>query len=300
MGMAEKTVDVAIICYGEYEGLKKTIESVLKQTYTINTVLLSDDGSGKAFPRDILNLFNGASCQVKIRQGESNLGTVAHMNAAAALLSSTYIKFMSPGDAFYDQNSLKSLVDFASKMQMEVVSSQTIVCDLDNYEQFYRYPGLLRCIALRRSGKELFSLLAIENCISMVGSLFQRSFFCHGGFDENYFLLEDWPAWLRIARSGGRVPCLHKVTTLYPLGGISSSSGNAYRSEKLNPDMRRCYEKEIIPFCEQFSWWVRRVIHYKYVVLCGSRGREIWKQYPVLYLIDALKFRLKQLLINSK
>ena len=299
MEIVKPTVDVAIICYNEFDGLKETVESVLSQSYVINTVLLSDDGSGKRFPSEITKLFDGAPCQLIVRHGEKNLGTVAHMNAAATLLSSMYIKFLSPSDTFSDCDALKSLVEFAWEKQAEVVSSQCVICNRENYEQYFRYPDALRLRVLRKTGNSLFTFLSIKNGISMVGSLFSRSFFNHMGFDESYKYLEDWPTWLKLARNGSDIPVLPRVTTFYPLGGASSKDGNAYHSQLLHADMCLCYEKEILPYYDRFPRIARKIISYRYACLSNVNGEKLLRKFPALYLIDVLERKVKKLLTKS-
>lgn len=294
MEAGKPNVDVLILTCGDYSGLGRTIESVLAQQFPIHSVILSDDGSKKPFPGQIVRRLQEIPAQVTIRNGEKNLGTVAHMNAVARLTDGNYLKFLASGDAFSDGGALDSLVTFAGQTDMPVVTSNCVVCSPDLKRRYYRFPGTHRGKRLSASGQELFSALVQGNVISAVGTLLRRDFFQGlGGFDESYHLLEDWPAWLRLARTGYSIPCLPRVTGLYAVGGISSVNGNAFCAPLLRDDMLHCYEKEILPYLKTLDPDVKHAIFYSYERLKGTPARELSKKYFSLMVKNTLKRGVK-------
>ena len=141
--------------------------------------------------------------------------------------------------------------------------------------------------------------MAAANTVSAAGTLFQRSFFSeHGGFDEDYRLLEDWPTWLKLARSGVQIPYLPRATVLYGHGGVSSAEGNAFRSERLKDDMRLCYEKEILPYVDSMPSRCRHEIYYHYSELIGLSPRRLWIEHPFLRTRDTVKRWLKRRMLR--
>lgn len=297
---ASEEVSVLIISYGNYSGLERTVESVLQQSYPIHEIILSDDGSGKPFPEHVLTRLKSAPCNVIVREGPVNLGTTAHLNQIAGLSCGTYLKFMSAGDAFADSESLSSLVSFARQCNTMVVCSNTAVCSHDLKKKYYDFPGSARGAKLQCAGYALFSVLAKVNSVSAIGTLLHRSFFEYGGFDESYRLLEDWPAWLRLAKNGGKIPFLDRVTCLHAAGGVSTRNSDAFCSEALRSDMIHCYEQELLPELTKLPPQIQREVRYRYEALTRNRKRVLITKYLDLYARDMLKRKLKQLIQGSR
>ena len=273
---ARPDVAVIILTCGEFSGLERTLDSVVKQIYPVDAVIVSDDGSGKAFPAALQERYP----DIIFQTGEQNIGTVAHMNRTAGEIQSSYIKFLAAGDAFSDPEALTALAAFADDKDTPAVTSQSMVCDRELIHRCYRFPGI-RAKRLQKTGAELFRALARSNFISAPGTLLRRSFFTQlGGFDESYYLLEDWPAWMRLAREGYAIPCLDRVTCLHGAGGVSSENLDAYHSPRLQSDMVLCYEKEILPYLDRFPPGEARRVQYGYELARGRTHEELIKKYP--------------------
>lgn len=289
------SVTIVVPTCGVFSRLEKTLFSIADQAFPIETVVVSDDGSGQDFPRGLRDQF----VDVVFRQNEYNLGTVAHMNTVARTVGSKYIKFLAAGDAFSDPEALGALVTFAEEVGTLVVTSQAMVCDETLKRKFYMFPGR-RGKVLWEPGKAAFRRLAVSNIVSAPGTLFHQTFFAEpSGFDESYRLLEDWPAWLRLTREGGSIPLLNRVTCLYGTGGISSEALDAYCSSRLRKDMILCYEKEILPYLGQLNAEEARQVQFGYDQLCGLSATELRKKYGWLECRTALKRSVKKCLLKS-
>lgn len=299
--MDKPTVDILIQTFGDYSGLDQTIDSALGQRYPIRSIVLSDDGSNRPFPSQSIRLLEESPTRVIIRNGEKNLGTVAHTNTMAQLTDGDYLKFMSPGEAFSDCDALGALVDFAVRTDAPVVTSDCIVCSPDLGRKYYHFPGTRRGKGLRASGWELFSVLAQGNIVSAPGALLRRDFFqTLGGFDESYRYLEDWPTWLRLAREGYGVPFLPRVTMLYATGGISSENGNAFCSPRLREDMLLCLEKEILPYTDRLTPKAKRAVSYSYERLKGASPEALVKKHFPMAAKEIVKREIKKLMMRKQ
>ena len=290
----ENTVAVIVLTYGNFDMLDTTLTSVLRQSCRPSEIIVSDDCSHKSFPSEVVSKF---PC-VKFHVCPYNLGTVAHMNYVAKFVSSPYIKFISSGDAFYDSNALSDLLSFALKSKGIIVASQVIVCSEDLKRELYYFPGAYRGRAFRLKPDKLYSVLAASNIVGACGTLFASNFFTnYGGFDEDYFFLEDWPTWLRLTRQGFDLPMLNRVTCRYGLGGISSSKTNAFDSLPLRKDMIHCYNKEILPYCHKLSKDALRRVKYNYDYLCGMSAMDLWRKHFFYSLYTLIKKLAKRFLI---
>lgn len=288
-------VTVIVLTYGLFGEVEQTLSSIAEQTFHVKTVIVSDDGSGQRFPLCLRERY----ADVEFRQNERNLGTVAHMNAAAGTVGSKYVKFLAAGDAFSDPEALETLVGFAEKAKTLAVTSQAVVCDQGLKRKIYTFPGR-RGKHLNEPGKVPFRALAVSNIVSAPGTLFHRSFFADfGGFDESYGLLEDWPTWLRLAREGRGPLFLNRVTCLYGAGGISSEALDAYGSQRLQKDMALCYEKEIFPFLNELDSNEIRWVQFGYDRIRGLSSKELREKYGWLEYKTALKRSVKKCLLKS-
>lgn len=291
MAIDNPAVSVAILTYGNYTHLLKTVDSVLSQNANISELIISDDGSGKPFPKEVSERLSEFSGKLVILENKQNLGTTAHMNYIGRLCNSGLIKFISAGDAFSDQNALRELTVFAGKVDSLIVTSNAYVCDEKLRYWSYKFPLESGKRLFGLSTEEMFKRLTKANTISAVGTIFSKNFFEeYGGFDESYRLLEDWPTWLRYTRNGGRIFFLDRVTCLYAVGGSSSLAGNAYESQALRGDMIRCYEEEILPYISGFLESEKKEIMFSYDRLLGKPWTYMLKRY---FLME-IKYRLKQ------
>lgn len=284
-------VSVVILTFGNFEGLTLTLGSVLEQNVPIAEILVSDDGSGKAFPQAIVEEYGK---KVRFQQNAVNVGTVAHMNAAAKETKGEYIKFIGAGDALASPAALGRLLRCAEASGAAIATSQSVVRG-GLRRSHYAFPRKAQLRNLCRDNADQYAVLATENCISAVGTIFHRDFFDkYDGFSEDYRLLEDWPAWLRETRAGRKIAVLPEITSLYALGGVSSKDIDAFASPVLRKEMLRCYEAEILPFMERIPQEKVQRIMYRYALLCDVKERELFRKFPILHMKTMLKRRIKK------
>ena len=295
MGTGDQSVSVIILTYGNYSGLKRTVQSVIEQDCQISSIVVSDDGSDKPFPQELVRTYAN---RVAFYRNEQNLGTVKHMNKRAAEAKTKYIKFLGCGDAFSDRSSLSKLLRFAIESHAVITASQVIVCSSDLSKRRYLFPNRMRAKCLLGTAEEQFTALAVENLIGAAGMLFQRSFFdAMGGFSEDYKFLEDWPTWIRYTRDGNKIAFLNEVTALYAAGGISSRSSDAYASLELRADMLQCFRKEILPNIDRISSRrARESICYHYDLLMEKPEAFLWRCYFSQQMKRMIKLKIKALL----
>ena len=104
------TIEFSIIicCYNpKIEQLKKTIISSYKQKGVVKEIIIADDCSKNDFKDEITKWINDNHIEnVKYSFLKNNVGTVGNILKALDLCDGTYVKPISPGDYFFDENSL--------------------------------------------------------------------------------------------------------------------------------------------------------------------------------------------------
>ena len=292
------SVAAVVVTYGNYTGLERTINSILRQNYPIQTLILSDDGSGIPFPGHIVSALDRFDGQVIVRTNQENQGTTAHLNTVATLCHTDYMKVLASGDTLSDPDALQALVAFAESERSLAVTSDAAVVSQDLNYYYYKFPGGKRGAKLNECSPVPHRTLMLSNVVSAVGMLIRMEFFTElGGFDESYRLLEDWPAWLRLTREGHTISYLERVTCCYALGGVSSGSGNAFSSKKLRADMLRCYEQEILPYIDLLPPEGQKQVRHGYESLKEKKSLQFWKKYLFLELKCCVKRGIKCILL---
>lgn len=288
-------VSVIILTYENHMNIYRTLDSVLMQDYNNIEIVISDDASENFDDKTILRYIEKNKCSniknVIVVSNEYNLGTVAHANRIARVSNGDYIKFLACGDAFYKETSIRQLQRFASEIEEDVVTSVSVVCSENLSGEYYTFPNRRRVELIKsNTPMNLYNILVFSNIISAVGTMFRSKFFKETGFDESYRYLEDFPLWLNLTRSNTKIPILDEITVKYAVGGNSSKFGTAYDSKLLRSDMILCYEKEILQYVKQQSFFKREFILYRYKKL---------KYYEDMALFDKILFQCRYFLFGG-
>lgn len=265
-------ISVIILTYKNYKYLYEAIDSVFQQDYENIELIISNDCSDdfdKGKVREYLALNKTENIKhVIVNKNEANLGTVKHANMAIAMAQGKYIKLLAADDVLFNGNVLTSFVKFMEEGNMDVATTKCAAYDETLTNVKYYRPNSKQVELIKNLPPEkLFQHLTLENFIGGVGLCLKKDFFTtYGGFDERYFLTEDWPTWLRMLRSGVRIHYLDIISAKYRLGGISTCAEAKGKRIKqyLWDDLRLMYELEVIPYLDAFPVYYRRRIEFTY------------------------------------
>ncbi len=101
-------VSICIPAYNQIEYLKRTIDSVIIQTFTDYEIVITDDSVSNVV-RDLVNDYNGVG-KIKYFKNSKSLGSPENWNESLRRATGDYIKIMHHDDWFYDKNSLGKYV----------------------------------------------------------------------------------------------------------------------------------------------------------------------------------------------
>lgn len=242
---------VIILCYRNFEFLYEAIDSVLNQTYKQIELIVSDDCSPN-FPANEVSEYikNHAKENIVsyfVNHESHNLGTVRHINHALSLSQGNYICFFAGDDAYYDANSLQNYVDRFNRNgdRYLVQMAHTAMYDrtLTRLRSIYMKPPI-QSILEKENHDELFKWLSNSACLPSVSTCYKREFFKKfGEFPNDYFLVDDVPTHIRIARN--HIPICYGdfFATKHRDGGISHGATGALSTTKIKyyNDLKRIY-----------------------------------------------------------
>lgn len=260
--MDSKKVSIIVMVYKNLEQVEKTLDSIFVQNYKNYEVLVSDDGSPDYFQEDfdiLYEKYKDFFMKLIVIKNEKNVGTVKHFNKLIKKSNGSIICPLSSGDCFYDENSLKYIVNaFESQKEILVFTSKRII---KKKQQEYSLPTDYQ-IKLLKNTKELYRYsLKYGNFISGASTYYSKEVFKkYGLFDEKYALLEDYPYFMNLCLDNENIGFIDHPTIQYDLGGISTSHN---RNPLLDRDyitlFQKCLKNENI----KLSLITKRALRYR-------------------------------------
>ena len=103
-------ISIITICFNSQDSIKKTIESIKCQTYSDFEYIIIDGGSSDN-TIDIIKQYNFVDKFIS----ESDKGIYEAFNKGINIASGEIIGFLNSDDTYYDENSLKNIVDSFNK-----------------------------------------------------------------------------------------------------------------------------------------------------------------------------------------
>ena len=279
--MDKPLVTCVILNYNNTRFIHEAIDSILEQRYSKIELAIFDDASTEFPKEELINYIEknkGDNIKnVIVSVAEENEGTVRNYNNAIQGTSGKYIVGMGTDDMLYDDTVLQKVVSYFEKDEYDIVTTRRQAFSEDN-------PCLNIVPSIRlvnkwnaADSKQQYKYIAMGFPIAGAGTFYARSYFDkYGLFDEEYRLQEDGPNFLRGTRLGAKFGFVDIIGIKYRMGyGVSSNS-------RLNPmlvnDITHMFEKEIIPYKNDFSFGEKRKLQYQIERIKEEKLMSIWKK----------------------
>lgn len=201
-------LSVITINYNNCEGLKKTVESVLKQTWTDYEYIIIDGGSNDG-SREVIE---GIKDHLAYWCSEPDKGIYNAMNKGVLQAHGEYVIFMNSGDCLHNENTLKEVFE-GKEYEEEILIGQ------------------VSCVGT----ESIVNQLKVEN--GEVNFMRLKHGFNHQGifinldlqkkhlYDENLKIVSDFKFFLQSIFVDRKKICnLKQIVADYDMTGISSSS----------------------------------------------------------------------------
>lgn len=261
---------VVILSYQSSKTWQAAVDSVLIQDYPRIELIYADDGSDD-FDREGMERYiqqkagsNLVCCQ--LLAAAQNRGTVRNLIEAEQKSTGEYLIHFAADDALANAHVLSDLAQALARKPQDVVGvyGKSIVCDTElNPMQACSFDTAAAAQMNQESAFQQWKRLCRRCCIHMGATAFVRTDLMQRlSFDDSFFLLEDWPFFLRATRDGGRFRFLDLPVLYYRQGGVTANAFSQSR-KRLFRDHLHVYEKYILPQAD----------------LLGSGALKIWLRY---------------------
>ena len=251
--MTQKPLISVLIPTYNSPDLWDTLQSLIQQDYPHIQPVLVDDGSTDFDLEKTEQFFRdknrGNLEQITVLCNEQNRGTVYTMNRGLSHCKGKLIFNLAGDDRFADPQVLSDWVAAFQTTGAQVMTGYRRIYDEALSQCFGTEPTAEQVQGLQeKSPRELFEDLAKANYV--FGSATARtaeSFRKYGIYDENYRLIEDHPAILKLLRMGESIVFFDRVVVKCRVGGASSAQNY---NEAYARDVDRILTQEVLPYTQ--------------------------------------------------
>lgn len=213
-------VSIIVITYNSSKYVLETLESAKSQTYQNIELIISDDGSQDETVKLCTNWLadhRERFVHSKIITVEKNTGIPANCNRGVKASKGAWLKLIA-GDDLLLSTGIEAIVKFSKEYQEAVVVQSLIEVTYNgkrNDKNCVIPSEKTRKIYSYGSAKQLRKIIG-NNFVSAPGIFMSRKVIENVSlFDEDFKMLEDFPMWLKILKSGSKIYLLNEITVLY-------------------------------------------------------------------------------------
>lgn len=197
-------LSIITINYNNAEGLQKTIQSVVNQSYRCFEHIIIDGGSNDGSKELIEQHSHGLSYWVS----EPDNGIYHAMNKGILKAQGEYLLFLNSGDYLLHTDSLTFLIENSNGFD---IVYGNVVHDISQRKFIF--------------GENLDFLFFIRGSIGHGASIISRELFkLYGLYNESYKIVSDWEFFfINIVKNNVSYCYVDEIITVYQLGGVSTN-----------------------------------------------------------------------------
>ena len=247
-------LSIITINYNNLDGLRSTLNSVFKQTYSDYEYIVIDGGSSDGSEEYLASQGNEITYWIS----EKDKGIYHAQNKGLSKAKGDYVLFLNSGDELEDSNTISSVIPFLDGT--EIIYGDLLIVEtsrewVKKYDQPISFGYFL------------------GDTLPHQGSFIRRSVFDSvGRFDETLRICSDWKFFLNaVCRFNCSVLYLDFVVTRYDFSGISSDPVNKKRmADEKDTVLRNDFPRFYKEYKELFD------LRGKYPLLANSRAVKFY------------------------
>jgi len=219
------------------EGLRKTIESVVSQTFTDFEYIIIDGGSTDGSV-DIIKQY---ADRITYWVSEPDKGIYNAMNKGILQAKGEYCQFLNSGDFLYSNKVLNDV--FYPNFTEDIITGDMLKLFPDNITKLDKGQAYARL----QKGQNLTLYDMFYGTINHSSSFIKRELFNkYGLYDENYKIVSDWIFFLKtIGFAGIEVKYVNIVISCFDMSGISNTN-LALRNRERKIALEKIVPKQIL------------------------------------------------------
>ncbi|HLO87539.1 MAG TPA: glycosyltransferase [Nostocaceae cyanobacterium] len=245
-------ISVIIPAFNCESTIKRTIESVLNQTFTDWELIIINDGSTDA-TLDIISAFSDS--RLKVFSFDNAGGNVSR-NRGLKLAMGEFVSFLDGDDMWTSDKLLSQLKALQNNPQAAVAYSWTDY--IDENDKIVISGG--RLVANGNVYERLLLTNFLENGSNPL--IRKEAIIELGGFDENLSAAQDWDMWLRLAAKFEFVN-VPSAQILYRISANSVSSNLVRQERACLQVLEKAYQQK--PSALRDNWHLSLANLYKYL-----------------------------------
>jgi len=207
---------IITINYNNRDGLRKTIESVIHQTYHDFEYIVIDGGSTDGSV-DVLKEYDK---NIDYWVSEPDKGIYNAMNKGIAQAHGEYLNFMNSGDSFYNNEVLAQITPYT--VENDIIVGKDYHYDKKNKQ------GFSSILPTRLSMVTFF-----KETLPHQGTFIKNSLFEDSQYDENLQIAADWAFYVKKIIIGNcKVQLIPYIVSQREEGGISCLLSKKQKDER--------------------------------------------------------------------
>ena len=188
-------VSIIIPYYKKKNYIKKTINSILRQTYKKFEIIIINDEPGE-LSKNILSFLKNKDSRIKIINNKKNIGAGESRNKGIKIAKGKYIAFIDSDD-LWKKNKLLKQIEFMHKKNIEISHTSYEIIDDDSVIKGTRQAKIMNYKKLIKSCDIGLSTVILKK------SLIENLRF------PNLKTKEDYVLWLKITKKGKIIHALN-------------------------------------------------------------------------------------------
>ena len=260
----QELMSIVILSYENSDYLTTMLDSVFEQDYPQIQLIISDDCSSnfdyqkvKAYCKQYAS---PSIIDIKILHGKAHKGTVANLESALPFCEGAYIWVLAADDQIAFSGAATGLIKAFNEYNEDtlLITSQVELFDEKLSCRIGEYLSLEQ-IELLRSGTSKEQFIEFAKCcwVPAVGTCYRRQLLnLIGNLSSHFFLIEDWPMYIRATIKGKRIGWSGITTVRHRHGGISHGQerNTDIIAKYYSKDLINIYRYEISPFLYQIPY----------------------------------------------
>lgn len=280
-------VSIIIITYNSSKYVLDTLESAKEQTYINTELIITDDGSSDNtldICKKWIDLNGNAFKRVKLVTTNKNSGIPANCNRGVKAAKGEWIKLIA-GDDILLPNCIDTFVNYTRVERSSFYFSDFIYINESGTLNDLNSSSLLDMSFFKLDEEEQYRKVLIGGVFIPAPTCFinRETLFEVGLFDEEIFLCEDYPMWIKVTKEGYKLTLVNEKTVKYRLNeeGVMRSKNILYEQS-----MKRVF----------FKYRFKSLLAYRPLFAIDLLVRNLVRTAPKIY--EIVQFLLPSTYIN--